>query len=277
MESHRRTHELDNCGPALALDLRRSRTDSPVLLAVEYRLPHCRMDALFKNTGSTDSPIVQDIQALDIRLAASRGRVHVASPAWRLVHTRQLRTADDDTRAKRPAAVCADGRPSDERPLALLEHFRWGHEGLIAAIGWPGQWAASFTRDASDVVRACRPGIDRFTLHAGEEIRTPLIVLQFYRGDRTLRRTCGGDGCWHTIFRASTGDLPRPCYRRCSGGFFPGLKCNEPTNCGSSTPRAGSASGWTTGGWTPVGIRATHGPMGTWQVDRTRFPTACTR
>jgi hypothetical protein len=58
-------------------------------------------------------------------------------------------------------------------------------EGVIVAVGWPGQWAARFTADGEGRVRA-RAGqeLTHFLLHPGEEVRSPLIAMQFWKGDR---------------------------------------------------------------------------------------------
>ena len=56
--------------------------------------------------------------------------------------------------------------------------------GVIIAIGWPGQWASQFTRDSGVELRVTGgQELTHFRLQPGEEICTPLIVLQFYEGD----------------------------------------------------------------------------------------------
>ena len=56
-------------------------------------------------------------------------------------------------------------------------NLEWPGEGLIIVIGWPGQWAAQFMRDAGEGLRV-RGGqeLTRFKLHPGEEARSPLIA-----------------------------------------------------------------------------------------------------
>ena len=53
------------------------------------------------------------------------------------------------------------------------------------AVGWTGQWQASFGRDMQGTsYRAGRDGHDRLKLHPGEEIRTPEVLTLFWQGDR---------------------------------------------------------------------------------------------
>ena len=72
--------------------------------------------------------------------------------------------------------------------------------GMILAIGWPGQWASSFTRDAANGLRIkAGQQLTHLYLNPGEEIRTPLIGLFFWQGtDMCGHKTCGGTGIWPT-------------------------------------------------------------------------------
>ena len=76
------------------------------------------------------------------------------------------------------------GRPSNgEWPYYNLE-CPDEERGAIIAIGWPGQWKSQFVRDDGVQLRfIAGQELTHLTLHPGEEIRTPLIALQFYRGD----------------------------------------------------------------------------------------------
>ncbi|HEX2948754.1 MAG TPA: alpha-galactosidase, partial [Armatimonadota bacterium] len=61
-----------------------------------------------------------------------------------------------------------------------------GEQGIIGAIGWTGDWAARFWREENGSVTACA-GMKRthLTLHPGEEIRSPRILLFFWEDDIT--------------------------------------------------------------------------------------------
>ena len=74
------------------------------------------------------------------------------------------------------------GRSSD----GVLPYFNVeaGGEGLILAVGWTGDWKASFEREADGRVRV-RAGLkrSRFRLAPGEEVRLPSVLVQEYAGD----------------------------------------------------------------------------------------------
>jgi alpha-galactosidase len=60
--------------------------------------------------------------------------------------------------------------------------------GIILAIGWPGQWASSFVRDAGNNLKILAgQEWTHLVLKPGEEIRTPLIAILFWKGNDVVR------------------------------------------------------------------------------------------
>ena len=56
------------------------------------------------------------------------------------------------------------------------------------AVGWPGQWASSFTRDAATNLQVkAGQQLTQLYLNPGEQIRTPLIALFFWQGTNVVR------------------------------------------------------------------------------------------
>ena len=167
----------------------------------------------------------------------------------------------------------AGGRPTSVGfPYFNLE---WPGEGLIVVIGWPGQWAAQFTRDAGDGLRV-RGGqeLTRFKLHPGEEARSPLIALQFWQGDRVRAQNLWRR--WmlaHNLPRTRDGKLPPPILSSCSGGFFPGLRTSEEGERQFITAFAQAGVKldywWIDAGWYAC---ADWPQTGTWTPDPVRYP-----
>jgi len=75
------------------------------------------------------------------------------------------------------------GRSSD----GVMPYFNLSSEGggLIVAIGWTGDWKATFTLQSDGKVRVVA-GLKRtrFRLAPGEEVRLPSILTMDYRGDQ---------------------------------------------------------------------------------------------
>ena len=154
-------------------------------VAVEYaNFPTVEWTLYFKNTGTQDTPILSDILALDAGFRrGQQGEFllhhHAGSPAS-MEDYRPYQTTLKPRSNTRMAT--AGGRGSD----ACWPYFNvdWGTEGAIVVVGWPGQWGASFVRDDGRGLRI-RAGQEqtRFKLLPGEEVRSSLMVVQFWQGD----------------------------------------------------------------------------------------------
>jgi alpha-galactosidase len=136
-----------------------------------------------KNTGSAPTPIVEQLQAID------SGFERTAEGEFLLHHSKGSPNSPTDFQpfvTPMPSGsvqrfVAAGGRPTD----ADLSYFNleWAKQGVIVGLGWPGQWAATFTRDKQRGVRvAAGQELTHFRLLPGEEVRTPLVALLFWEG-----------------------------------------------------------------------------------------------
>ena len=247
-------------------------------VAVEYAdFPTVEWTLHFKNTGATDTPILSDIQAVDTCFTRTGQGEFVLNH-----HAGDNCTPDsyEPRRLTLPPKSEHRFAPAGGRPTSVgFPYFNveWPGEGVIVVIGWPGQWAAQFTRDATAGLRV-RGGqeLTHFKLRPGEEVRSPLVTLQFWQGDRvraqnTWRR-------WmlaHNSPRDRAGQPPRPILTSCSGGFFPGIRTSEAgeRQFFNAFQQAGvkldywwidagwyACSDWPqTGTWTPDPVRYPHG------------------
>ncbi len=175
--------------PQTSLECRceiKAYTDFPAVEWVVY----------FKNTGQTDTPILSDIQPLDVLVPVA------AATACRVHHARGgLTQTDDFAPLETPLTfrqggstlqlAASTGKSSTlHLPFFNLELGSGGNAdhdgnvGIIGAIGWSGGWSVRFQRQAEGV--RVRAGMERthLRLHPGEEIRTPRILLLFWEGDR---------------------------------------------------------------------------------------------
>ena len=73
------------------------------------------------------------------------------------------------------------GRPCD----GAFPYFRLQFQGcgLTIAVGWPGQWAASFARNGSGMLISAGQEKTHLRLMAGESLRTPRMTLLAWSGD----------------------------------------------------------------------------------------------
>ena len=115
-------------------------------VAIEYaRLPDRRVDALLQEHGPATRRSCDDIQALDASFPShGRRRVRAAPRRRQPLHAQRLRAPGDRCSTGQPKRIAAaGGRPTN----CDLPYFNlaWPGEGVIAVVGWPGQWAAEFT------------------------------------------------------------------------------------------------------------------------------------
>jgi alpha-galactosidase len=278
LDDARRQHELCYRDPETGLQVR--------CVVVEYRdFPTVEWTLYLKNTGATDTPMIANVRALDAtfqRLAdADCARFKRPGEFVLHHHTGSICAANDyepHATALEAGTVkqiaSSGGRGSNgEFPYFNIE---WPGAGVIVVIGWPGQWQATFARDAGTGLRiAAGQELTHFTLHPGEEVRSPLIVLQFNRGD-----LIDAQNTWRRWMLAD--NVPRPNGQLhplhlsgCSSHFFTEMVLADEASQIEFIDRylaqqLGIDYWWMDAGWY---VNKTGWPhTGTWEVDTKRFP-----
>jgi alpha-galactosidase len=281
LKTWKRTHEsrqLDDQRIAHTLVFREPTKGLVVRCeAIEYLdFPTVEWTLYLRNEGQQDSPLLTDVLPLDLAIVRSPGTEFVlhhntGSPC---LPTDYQPFATELKPAATKRITAAGGRPTNSD----LSYFNieWLGQGLIAVVGWPGQWAADFVRDGDRTLQV-RAGqeLTRFRLHPGEEVRTPLVVLQFWKDDymrsqNTWRR-------WmiaHNLPRPG-GKLPPVQLAACSSHQF-GEMINADTANQKQFIDGYLANGlkldywWMDAGWYWNKWGWPH--VGTWEVDTKRFP-----
>jgi alpha-galactosidase len=275
LDPHRTERTLSWTDPRTGLVLR--------CTAIEYRdYPTVEWTLYFRNAGTKETPILADVQALDVSLE----RFPWPNEEWaefRLHHQTGSPCAANDYEpfetVLKPGTekriTAAGGRPTNsDLPYFNLEMPT--SEGVILVVGWPGQWAAQFARDKAHGLRV-RAGqeLTRWKLLPGEEVRTPLVVLQFWKGDRIHAQNV-----WRRWMLAH--NLPRPGGRlapvelaACSSHQFGEMIHANTENQKFFIDRYLEEGlkldyWWMDAGW----YWNKHGwpHTGTWEVDTKRFP-----
>lgn len=171
--------------------------------------PNVEWTLYFKNTGKNDTPIIEQIQAIDTVFDRDAAAEFVLN-----YHKGDDCTADSFEPHEEKLAPKAEKRIANTggRPTQIgFPYFNLcaGQEGVIVVLSWAGQWATTFTRDEG-IRLALRAGQERthFKLLPGEEVRQPMAVLQFWKGDRLHAQNV-----WRAWMLAH--NVPRP------GGHLP--------------------------------------------------------
>jgi alpha-galactosidase len=272
IDDNRTAHTITYSDPAGGLVVR--------LEAVEYKdFPTVEWTLHFKNTGKTDTPIIENIQSLDVRWdrgTDSEFLLHhnLGAPADGTDYTPLQSVLGGGSTTHLGAA----GGRSTNTNMSYFNLARSPAEGLIVVVGWPGQWAADFIRDVDRGLHI-RAGqeLTHFKLLPGEEVRTPLSVLQFWKGGDWLR----SQNIWrrwmiaHNIPRPF-GKPPTPMLLAYLGGAYEEMyKATEEAHFNwfnrYQEEKIPLDYWWMDAGWyqcDPVGWPK----VGTWEVDKKRFP-----
>jgi len=290
LDAARTRHTLTYSDPATGLVARLEATqyhDYPALEWVVY----------FENEGARDTPILEDVRALDFTLARNSaghvGAQHVAKSLCDrhpgpqglgavplLYHADGSHERITDFRPRETAlspgaalAFAPEGGRSSDGVMPYFNVARPDGGGVALAVGWTGQWAASFSCDASGDL-TIRAGMERthLRLHPGEKIRTPRILALFYDGDHMR-----GQNLLRSIilrhYSPTPGGRPLQPPIAASGatiGFNNVTAANQVQAIGNVVANGLPVNcwwidaGWSLGGF-PLG-------MGTWDPDPARFP-----
>jgi alpha-galactosidase len=149
----------------------------------------------FKNASRANTPVIDDIQALDADLPfPGQGEAVLHRAAGSDDKPTDFAPIDEPILPGREISFgVLEGRSSGRGSLPFFNVEMPGG-GVVAGIGWTGQWQAAVGRNAAGAAHL-RAGMKRthFRLHPGEEVRSPSIVLLFWAGDDRL--------AGHNIFR----------------------------------------------------------------------------
>jgi len=91
-------------------------------------------------------------------------------------------------------------RPTDSN-LPYFNVQKAPDEGMIVVLSWPGNGRRSSRETRKTTSALPGAGADALQTLAREEVRSPMIVLQFWKGDRLHGKMFGDNGCWLTIRR----------------------------------------------------------------------------
>lgn len=152
----------------------------------------------FENKGSKDTPIIENVQALDISLTRGDSGEFVCHHAFGSnVEIRDFQPYTD-TLGHNARLEFGSRHWSSKGALPFFTTAcDWG--GIVAAVGWSGSWSAEFARDSGKAVSITagmnatqgpgvptpggKPVYTHLLLHPRERIRTPRILLMYFEGD----------------------------------------------------------------------------------------------
>jgi alpha-galactosidase len=137
----------------------------------------------FANDGNADTPVLEEIQALDISVPVTGRSIPT------VIYSRGCGGMDTYSLRKQPLNQLESLRlsnPGGGKTVETIPFFdiQMDGRGMIGAIGWPGTWAIVFSRPTEEAI-AVTAGMQKthLVLHTGEEIQTPQVLLLPWNGD----------------------------------------------------------------------------------------------
>jgi alpha-galactosidase len=172
-------HTVTWADPKTGLQVGATATAFKRYAAVEWLLH-------FENGGSQDTPILSEVQALDVQL---RSGFHNQSVVLHQITgdvcgEHSFLPLDTTVEAGKPVTFAPTGGRSSN-PTFPFFNVQYAGEGLIAAIGWSGQWAARLERLSAGPTHL-QAGMEKIhlRLRPGEAIRSPRILVLPWQKDR---------------------------------------------------------------------------------------------
>ena len=183
------------------------------LVATEYAgHPVVEWTVWLKNTGTVDTASIEGIQGLDKTFDRDNTGEFVLHgvrgdsclPESFRPYALKLGPAAVKRCSPPVAGDKVSGKSSDGPDGWPYWNLQRPGGGVILAVGWPGQWEATFTRDHERGLRVkAGQQLTRLVLKPGEEIRTPSITLLFWQGEDVVR----AQNLWRSWYVAHV--LPR--------------------------------------------------------------------
>jgi alpha-galactosidase len=240
----------------------------------------------FKNTGRTDTPIIEKVRACALSFpdfAAGPGPVTLYHARGSGAERSDFAPINETLAEKAEVRFGPTaGRSSDTNAFPFF-NVATPERGIVAAIGWSGQWEAVVGRKSPrGLDLAAGMAATHFKLRPGEEVRTPSMALLFWKG---ADRMSG-----HNLFRRfvlahhmpQAGGKPVPLPINHGVGFGGPFPCNEYVCATESYALAmidrlrqfgiEPDACWIDAGWYENATVNWWQGVGTWTVNRTNFP-----
>jgi alpha-galactosidase len=176
IDSVRTEHVVSWTDPKTGLEVRIEAFEFANSQVVEWT-------AYFKNNGNADAAMLEYVQALDVSFSVTGEGIPT------ILYSKGCGVMDTYSLQKKPLNQLESFQISSENGGKTVETIPFfdittaGH-GLIGALGWPGAWAISFSRPTEAAI-GVTAGMEttHLSLHPGEEIRTPEVLLLPWQGD----------------------------------------------------------------------------------------------
>ena len=154
----------------------------------------------FRNDGTSDTPIIENILPLDWAIAPSPGECIIRHARGSDASAQDFKPLEERFGPSASDHLESPGGDPSSRNTLPFFNLQTGDHGLIGAVGWTGDWKADFAYSGDGKAITMTAGMKRthLVLHPGEEIRTPRIVLMDWKGGNWQ----GSQNIWRRLLLA---------------------------------------------------------------------------
>lgn len=230
----------------------------------------------FENTGQSDTPVLENIQALDAiaRTGYSRNPATLHQIVGDVRSERSFLPFDTVLEGDKSVTFAPTGGRSSNGTFPFF-NLEYVNEGAIVAVGWSGQWSATLRRAGMGPTRV-QAGMEktRLVLHPGERIRSPRMLVMTWKGDRLaaqqrFRRLM----LFHYVPKQAGRPLQLPIAGQCFDRYY-GSRPKwgseaEQIPVAKATARAGCDTHWLDAAWFEKGF---PNGVGNWSPRPDGFP-----
>lgn len=135
----------------------------------------------FKNNGTSDSPIISDIRAMSSSILVEDPVLTVALGSNNSYL--DFQSGSFELPQGEVQTMYSEGGRSSQTFLPYFDICN-GEYGIMGGIGWTGDWSANFVNNNGVVTIDSGMQETYISLHAGEDMRTPMMMIQFFKGDQ---------------------------------------------------------------------------------------------
>lgn len=168
-------------------------------VTISYDKEHAALDWVgsFRHDGTNRSGVIGNVLMLDAAFPIADGAVTTANNGGEQGLT-DYQAYTTELTAELFELKNSGGRSSqDAWPWFDITAKDQSH-GIMLAIGWSGNWKASFVQKEDTVCITAGMQGTNYYMESGETFRTPSIVVQFFQGDQDA-----GHNAWRQLLLAN--------------------------------------------------------------------------
>ncbi len=166
----------------IELEHKKSSLKATVEATIYEDCASCDWTVYIKNNGDVNSPVIKNFYGADFLLENGKSDLYVSKGSFAENYDFELYKTFVNSIPMRFTAN--GGRSESFLPFFNLDGEKFG---AVLCTGWTGQWFTSLEQKRGGVGIKAKQETFRAYLEPGEEVRSPLVSLSFYKGGNAVK------------------------------------------------------------------------------------------